>query len=436
MSSSDSKPLKIAVAGLGTVGATVVKLLQVQASLIEARCGRPIVVTAISARDRTKDRGFDASNLVWFDDAAEMASKADADVVVEVIGGSDGIARAVVDNAIAAGRHVVTANKALLAIHGAEIARAADAAGVTIAYEAAVAGGIPIIKALKEGLAANRIDRLHGILNGTCNYILTTMRQTGRDFADVLAEAQALGYAEADPSFDIDGVDAAHKLALLAALAFGRLPDFASVTVEGIRHIAADDISYAEELGYRIKLLGIAERAANGSVAQRVTPVLVPMDTPIAAVEGVYNAVVTHGDFVGSTVLEGRGAGDGPTASAVAADLMDIAAGRSSPMFGVPLDRLETGQTCPISARRGEYYVRLMVQDKPGVFADLAAILRDCDISIGSAIQRARSDSAAVPLVLTMHETSEASMQDALTRITALGSVSEPPRMIRIEKFA
>lgn len=431
-----SKPLKIAVAGLGTVGATTVRLLQKQADLLEARCGLPLVVTAVSARDRSKDRGFDMANIAWFDDAAEMATKADADVVVELIGGSDGIARQVVDNAIAAGRHVVTANKALLAIHGAEIAKAADAVGVTVAYEAAVAGGIPIIKALKEGLAANRIDRLHGILNGTCNYILTTMRQTGRDFADVLAEAQALGYAEADPSFDIDGVDAAHKLALLAALAYGRLPDFAGVTVEGIRNIAADDIAYAEELGYRIKLLGIAERAVDGSVSQRVTPVLVPIDAPIAAVEGVYNAVVTHGDFVGATVLEGRGAGDGPTASAVVADLMDIASGRMSPMFGVPLAKLEPGRAWPMSARRGEYYVRLMVADKPGVFADLAAILRDCDISIGSAIQRARSDSAAVPLVLTTHETTEAAMQDALTRISSLGSVSEPPHMIRIEKFA
>ena len=431
-----TEPLKVAVAGLGTVGATVVRLLSVQADLIAQRCGRPIVVTAVSARDRSKDRGLTLDGIAWFDDAAAMAEQADAHVVVEVIGGSSGIARAVADRSIAAGRHLVTANKALLALHGMDIARAADAAGVTVAYEAAVAGGIPVIKALKEGLAANRIDRVEGILNGTCNYILTTMRETGRDFADVLAEAQRLGYAEADPSFDIDGVDAAHKLALLAALAFGCAPDFPGVTVEGIRHVAADDIAYAEELGYRIKLLGIAERHPDGSIAQRVTPVLVPKSAPIAAVEGVFNAVVTQGDFVGQTVLEGRGAGDGPTASAVVADLMDIARGSVSAMFGVPVASLTAPGTRPMSAHRGEYYVRLMVLDKPGVFADLAAILRDCDISIGSAIQRARSDSAAVPLVLTTHETSEASMQKALATIAALPSVAEPPRMIRIDRGA
>lgn len=303
-------PLKIAVAGLGTVGAGTLKLLGEQAELLALRSGRALQVTAVSARNRNLDRGVDISGFQWFDDAVGMARSADADVVVELIGGSDGAAKAVCEAAFEAGRHVVTANKALLAHHGTDLAAKAEAAGVSLAYEAAVAGGIPVIRALREGLAGNRITRLHGILNGTCNYILTTMRETGRDFADVLAEAQKLGYAEVDPAFDIDGVDAAHKLALLSAVAFGARVDFAGVYTEGISQIAAMDIEYAEELGYRIKLLGISEMNHDG-IHQRVHPAMVPIGAPIAAVEGVFNGVVTEGDFVGTTVLEGRGAGAG-----------------------------------------------------------------------------------------------------------------------------
>ena len=305
-------PLRVAIGGLGTVGAAVADILISRKDLIAARCGRQIELVAVSARDRSCDRGVDLSGVEWFDDAAEMAASADANVILELIGGENGIAKAVCENAIGAGRHVVTANKALLAMHGTPLAQAAEQANVAVGYEAAVAGGIPIIKALREGFAGNGIFSVHGILNGTCNFILTTMRETGRDFDDVLSEAQELGYAEADPTFDVDGVDAAHKLALLAGVAFGTEVNFGAVHVEGIRHISADDILFAEELGYRIKLLGIANRTDLG-VEQRVYPCMVPMDAPLAHVEGVFNAVVAEGDAVGTSVLQGAGAGAGPS---------------------------------------------------------------------------------------------------------------------------
>jgi homoserine dehydrogenase len=425
--------MKIAVAGLGTVGAGTLKLLDEQAELLELRAGRALQVTAVSARNRNLDRGVDISRFQWFDDAVEMARSADADVVVELIGGSDGAAKAVCEAAFKAGRHVVTANKALLAHHGTDLATKAEAAGVSLTYEAAVAGGIPVIRALREGLAGNRITRLHGILNGTCNYILTTMRETGRDFADVLAEAQQLGYAEADPAFDIDGVDAAHKLSLLSAVAFGARVDFAGVYTEGISKIAAMDIEYAEELGYRIKLLGIAEMNHDG-IHQRVHPAMVPAGAPIAAVEGVFNGVVTEGDFVGMTVLEGRGAGAGPTASAVVGDLMDIARGCRAPTFGIPAEALAAIRSLPMDRHTGSYYVRLMVIDKPGVFADIAATPRDAEISFESVLQRSREPGGVVPVVLTTHETSEAAMQAAMAAIEAIEAVREPPHMIRIER--
>ncbi len=320
-------PLKIAIAGLGTVGAGTLKLLQDQAELLAERGGRRIVVSAVSARDRRRDRGVELSAARWYEDAAAMAADPEIDVVVELIGGADGIARQVIDAALDHGKHVVTANKALMAHDGTRLAARAEAQGLALSFEASVAGGIPVIKALREGLAGNRLERVYGILNGTSNYILTTMRETGREFAEVLAEAQKLGYAEADPSFDIDGVDAAHKLAILASVGFGRPVDLAGVYAEGIRHVSRLDINFAEELGYRIKLLGIARLTEDG-LEQRVHPCMVPRATPIAAVEGVYNAVVAEGDFVGRVVLQGRGAGAFPTASAVAADLVDIAAGR------------------------------------------------------------------------------------------------------------
>ncbi len=338
--------MTIAVAGLGTVGAGVIRVLDTRAELLTRRCGRELKVVAVSARDRSKDRGIALGACEWYDDAAEMAGKADAEVVIELIGGSDGIAKSVVDCALDAGRHVVTANKALLAHHGTELARAAEGAGVALAYEAAVAGGIPIVKAIREGLAANSFDRVYGILNGTCNYILSTMRETGRGFDDVLAEAQALGYAEADPAFDVDGVDTAHKLAILASLAFGTEVDFDSIYTEGIRHVSPLDFEFAQELGYRIKLLGIARRTPSG-IEQRVHPCMVPLADPIAHIEDVFNAVVVDGDAVETTMYEGRGAGQGPTASAVVADVVDIARGRWAPAFGVPCAELNAPSPSP-----------------------------------------------------------------------------------------
>jgi homoserine dehydrogenase len=425
-------PLRVGIAGLGTVGAGTVKLLAEQRELLAQRSGRPIMVAAVSARDKQRQRGIDLSNVRWHDDPLSLAKADDVDVVVELIGGSDGVAKALVEAAIANRKQVVTANKALLALHGTALARAAEQAGVILAYEASVAGGIPIVKMLREGLAANRIERIYGILNGTCNYILTTMRKTGREFADVLADAQKLGYAEADPSFDVDGIDAAHKLAILTSVAFGCEVNFAGVHVEGIRHVSAVDIAFAEELGYRIKLLGIARPTEHG-IEQRVHACMVPLGTPIAHVEGVFNAVVTEGDFVGQSVAEGRGAGAGPTASAVVADLMDIARGRGLPTFAVPAAGLKRLPASPTERHRGAYYVRLMVVDRPGVIADVAAALRDEEVSMEAMIQRARAPDEAVPVVLTTHETVEAAMRRALQRIASLNTVVEPPRMIRIE---
>ncbi len=427
-----TRPLNVGVAGLGTVGAGVLTLLRQNAELIAARAGRPIAVTAVAARDRKRDRGISLDGLRWYDDAVALAADPAVDVVVELIGGSNGPAKALVEAALAKGKPVVTANKALLALHGAALAEQAEATNAPLAYEAAVAGGIPAIKALREGLAANRISRVTGILNGTCNYILTCMRDQGREFADVLAEAQKLGYAEADPSFDIDGVDAAHKLAILAALAFGRPVDFSAVHVEGIRHISALDIKLAEELGYRIKLLGIAAQV-EGGVSTRVHPCMVPVSHPIAVVDGVYNAVVAEGDFVGRVVLEGRGAGAGPTASAVVADLIDIARGRVTPVWGAAGAALAKTPSMPMAQNRGAYYLRLMVVDRPGVVSEITGVLRDNAISLESMIQRGRAPGEAVPIVLTTHECQEASMRAALERIGALDSVLEPPALIRIE---
>jgi homoserine dehydrogenase len=427
-----SHPLSVAVAGLGTVGGGVLKLLRDNADIVAARAGRPIAVTAVSARDRTRDRGVPITGLRWYEDPVALAADPAVDVVVELIGGSDGPARALVEAAIAAGKPVVTANKAMLAVHGAALAKAAEARHVPLAFEAAVAGGIPVIKALREGLAANRISRIAGILNGTCNYILTQMRERGREFAEVLADAQKLGYAEADPSFDIDGIDAAHKLAILAALAFGRPVAFDAVHVEGIRRISALDIAFATELGYRIKLLGIARRT-DGGISARVHPCMVPAAAPIARVDGVFNAVVAEGDFVGRVMLEGRGAGAGPTASAVVADLIDLARGRLTPMWGADAAELSNAPSVPMSSHVGPYYLRLMVVDRPGVIADVTAVLRDLGVSLESMLQRGRAPGEAVPVVLVTHETRESAMREALARIEALDAVLESPTLIRIE---
>ncbi len=429
-----TQSLRLGIAGLGTVGVGAVRLLTEHADLLAQRCGRRIEVVAVAARDRDRDRGIDLGAMRWYDDALGLAADSEIDVVVELVGGADGVALKLCQAAIANGKHLVTANKALLAHHGATLAAAAEEAGVALGYEAAVAGGIPIIKALREGLAGNRVRRIYGILNGTCNFILGAMRERGLDFADALAEAQRQGYAEADPSLDIDGVDSAHKLAILASVAFGHAIAFEAVHIEGIRQIGALDIEYALELGYHIKLLGIAGPTERG-IEQRVHPCMVSVDVPIAHVDGVFNAVVVEGDYVDRTMFCGRGAGGGPTASAVIGDLVDIARGQRLPMFGIPVRELDPTPTAAMARHVGAYYIRLMVVDRPGVIADVAAALRDEQVSVEAMIQRGRNPDDVVPVVLTTHETEEAALLRALERMTRLDAVLETPRLIRIERL-
>ncbi|RJF87250.1 homoserine dehydrogenase [Oleomonas cavernae] len=430
-----TEPLRLGIAGLGTVGGGLVRLLDAHGDRLALRTGRRIEIAAVCARDKTKDRGLGHAldGVRWHDDAVALARDAQVDVLVELIGGN-GVAKDAVEAALSLGKPVVTANKALLAHDGLALARAAERAGVALNFEAAVAGGIPVVKALREGFAGNRINALFGILNGTSNYILTSMAATGASFESALAEAQALGYAEADPSFDVDGVDAAHKLSLLASLAFAAPVDFSAVYVEGIRRITALDISFAHELGFRIKILGIA-RATDHGLEVRVHPAMVPEGTALAHVDGVYNGVVIEGDFVDQMVFEGRGAGAGPTASAVMADIVDIALGLKLPLYGVPVDRLGQIAMASIDRRIGACYLRLSVVDRPGVIADIAAILRDEQVSIESLLQRGRAPGEAVPVVIVTHEVEEAAMRRALARMGALATVLEPPTMIRIEEI-
>lgn len=434
MAGNDEKPLKIAIAGLGTVGAGTVKVLETHGTTIAARAGRGIEITAVSARDRNRDRGVDLSNFEWHDDATKMAAESDADIVVELVGGSDGPAKAIAEAALSNGKHLVTANKALLAHHGVALAGMAESAGLQINYEAAVAGGIPIIKSLREGLAANSVTRVSGILNGTANYILTRMYEEGLDFAEVLKDAQELGYAEADPTFDIDGIDAAHKLAILASLAFGVPVDLDAVHIEGIRNINAVDMVFAHELGYRIKLLGIAKRTEHG-IEQRVHPCLIAADAAMANVNQAFNAVEVECDFADTVIHVGPGAGAGPTASAVVADIIDIARGSRMATFGVPAGDLQSQPIVPMSDHVGKYYIRLDVMDRAGVFAGIANALKDNDVSMDSVLQRGHAPGEPVPSVLTLHENKEANMAAALAEIAALDSVLGEPIVIRIENL-
>ncbi len=427
-------PLNLGLAGLGNVGAGVIRLLHDNSDLITRRAGRPLRITAISARDRNRDRGIDLSPYAWVDDAAKLASRPDVDVVVELIGGSDGPALTLARRTLEAGKALVTANKAMLAHHGLELAASAEAAGLALKYEAAVAGGIPIIKAISEGMAANRIARVYGLLNGTCNYILTRMEAERLDFGAVLAEAQAAGFAEADPGFDIDGIDTAHKLSILAALAFGTRIDFATVATEGIRAIELADLDQAAALGFRIKLVGLAEQEA-GSLFQRVHPALVPIDHPLAAVSGALNAVAAEGDFVGRLFLQGRGAGAGPTASAVVADLIDIARGHMGPVFGMPVASLSTLPAASAANRQGRYYLRLTVVDRPGVLAELTAALRDHGVSIESLIQRGQSASGDAMVVMVTHNSREVEVIASLAQMARSAFVTGAPVMMHILDF-
>lgn len=428
-----SDPLRMGVAGLGTVGAGVLQVIERNGALLADRCGRPLQVTAVSARNRNRDRGVSIEGMHWHDNPVDLANDPAVDVVVELIGGEDGPAKALIEAALHAGKPAVTANKALIAHHGNALAALASAQGVALRFEAAVAGGIPIIKALSEGLAANRHIRVYGILNGTCNYILTEMEQTGRSFDDVLAEAQQLGYAEADPTFDVDGIDAAHKLAILTGVAYGVPLDFASVYTEGLRQITPLDIEFAAELGFRIKLMGVTVITEQG-ISQRVHPCLVGLDQPIAHVMGVDNAVVVEGDAVGRTVHEGPGAGAGPTASAVIADVLDIARGSAStPLTAsqrdvafVPMNDHETG-----------YYLRLCVRDEPGVLAEVTKVLSNEGVSVEELLQRPRegTEKDMVDVVMTTHKTVEARLMRAVQQLAKLPFVIEHPEVIRIEEF-
>jgi len=423
---TDSKPLRVALAGLGTVGAGVIKLLDANGALIARRAGRPIEVVAVSARDRAKDRGVDIDRFAWVDDTAALAAQPDADVVVELIGGSDGPALALARATLANGRSLVTANKAMMAHHGLELAEAAEKAGVALKFEAAVAGGVPVIKGMREGAAANEIAHVYGILNGTCNFILTKMEAEGRDFADVLAEAQALGFAEADPTFDIDGIDAAHKLSILASLAFGTRPAFDAVATTGIRHVLAADIQEAATLGYRVRLVGVGEAGAAG-LFQRVHPHLVPLDHPLAHVSGALNAVVAEGNFVGRLFFQGAGAGDGPTASAVVADLIDIARGEFGPPYAMPAASLSAQDAADSGKRRGRAYLRFMVADRVGVLAEIAAAMRDAGVSIESLMQRGVNADGNVLVVIVTHEGPERSVAQALDKLRGSTSLAGEP---------
>ena len=421
-----TEPLRVALAGLGTVGGGVIRLIDANRELIARRAGRPIEVVAVSARDRAKDRGVDISRFTWVDDTAALANHAEADVVVELVGGSDGPALALARATLAAGKGFVTANKAMMAHHGLELAEAAEAKGTALKFEAAVAGGVPVIKSLREGAAANEIGRVYGILNGTCNFILSKMEAEGRGFDEVLAEAQALGYAEADPSFDIDGVDAAHKLSILASLAFGTRPAFDRVEVTGIRHVIAADIAEAAALGFRVRLVGIAEAGAHG-LFQRVHPHLVPLDHPLAHVVGSTNAVVAEGNYVGRLLFQGAGAGDGPTASAVVADLIDIARGEFGPPYAMPAKSLSELPAADPGERRGRAYLRFTVPDKVGVLAEIAAAMRDAGVSIESLIQRGAAEDGSVLVAIVTHEVPERAVAQALEKLRGSQSVAGQP---------
>ena len=429
--------IRIGIAGLGTVGAAVLRILAEHSSQLELRAGQKLVVAGVSARSRTKDRGVDISALQWFDDPIALARSPDIDLFVELIGGEDGPALAAVTAALQSGKSVVTANKALLASHGMALAALAEANNVCIGFEAAVAGGIPAIKVLREALAGNNITRVSGILNGTCNYILSRMENEGLSFADCLREAQKLGYAESDPTFDIGGFDTAHKLALLTTLAFGVGIDRDAIHIEGIESITLSDIRAAEELGFRIKLLGVAERTSRG-IEQRVHPTMVAKSSTLAQVMGVLNAVSIDADNVGRITLSGPGAGGAATASSVVSDLTDLAAGTTQKPLGLPVASLSTAVRMEMQRHEGGYYIRLNVQDRPGAVAAIATRMAERQISMESIVQRHTGPrlaaSGPVPVVLITYATSENLVREALDEVERDGFLDDKPQIFRIER--
>jgi len=432
-------PLRLGIAGLGTVGASVARLLEGSGEAFVSQLGRSVRVAAVSARNKARRRGFAVGSIEWHDDPVVLARSNSIDVFVELIGGAEGAAHASVRAALETGKGVVTANKALLARHGVSLAKLAEERGAQLSFEAAVGGGIPIIKTLREALAGNRLTRIYGVLNGTCNFILTRMEE-GATYGNALKEAQDLGYAEADPSFDVEGLDAAQKLAILTSVAFGTEIDAESVFVEGISSIEPEDLAAAEELGYRIKLLGVAQRTESG-IEQRVHPTMVPRDCDIARISGVTNAVAVDGDFIGSVVLSGPGAGGNATASAVVGDIIDLARGLKVPPLGRPAASLQPYRRARMQAHEGGYYLRIKIEDKPGAFAAIARRMADAGISLDSILQRnrpigtapRRSAEQVMPVTIITHSTTEETMRGALARIEADGGVFGRPQMIRIE---
>lgn len=431
--------LKVGIAGLGTVGASLVKIIQTRANELAVTCGRAIEITAITARDRNRDRGFDMSGMAWFETPEKLAAEADIDVFVELMGGATGAAADSVRIALERGLHVVTANKALLAASGVELATIAEEKGALLNFEAAVAGGIPVIKALRESLTGNTVSRVYGIMNGTCNYILTKMEKEGLSFGDCLKEAQRLGYAEADPAFDIEGNDTAHKLAILTTLAFGTKIAADEIYLEGITNISIDDIHAAADLGYRIKLLGVAQRTESG-IEQRVHPTMVPHDSVIAQVDGVTNAVAIESDILGELLMVGPGAGGNATASAVLGDIADIAKSQPGaqrvPVLGTPAVALAPYQKARMRSHEGGYFIRLTVADRAGVFASVAARMAENNISLESIVQRskpAQADSSKT-IILVTHATTEASIRKAVEGIKQETYLVGEPQVIRIER--
>ena len=441
-----SEPIKLGVAGLGTVGGGLVRLLAANGKRLQLRAGAPLEITAVSARSRQKQRDFELdAGIVWHEDAVELAKSDNIDILVELIGGSDGVAKTAVETALNSGKHVVTANKALLADHGVHLAELAEQNNVAIGFEAAVAGGIPVIKALRESLVGNSITRVYGILNGTCNYILTRMQNEGLDYDEVLLEAKRLGYAETDPTFDVGGFDTAHKLSLLTSLAFGTKVAFSEIHVEGIENISPHDIEAADDLGYRIKLLGVAMRT-EGGIEQRVHPAMVAKNSAIAQVSGVTNGVAIDGDFIGDVLLVGPGAGSFATASAVAADIADVARTGASAPFITPASELSPYERARLREHQGAYYLRLSVYDRPGAMASIATRMAEQSVSLESIVQRrppatlpgtgcSSTPGEPTSVVLITHMTNEQAIRNALRDIEADGKIADKPQVIRIEQL-
>lgn len=423
-------PLRLGIAGLGTVGTGVVKIIRQKANLLAERAGRPVTITAVSARSRDKDRGVNLTDYAWEDDPVALAKRDDVDVFIELMGGSDGPAKAATEAALAAGKDVVTANKAMLAHHGQALALAAEDAGCVLRFEAAVAGGIPVIKALTEGLAGNDITRVMGVMNGTCNYILTRMQSAGLPYDEVFEEANQLGYLEADPTLDVGGIDAGHKLALLSAIAFGVQVDFDAVELEGIQRVTIEDIHQAADMGFRIKLLGVAQLTGRG-LEQRMSPCLVPAGSPLGQLEGGTNMVVLEGDQVEQIVMRGPGAGEGPTASAVLGDVMDIARGIRMPTFGAPAAALAKSKPAK-AATPAPYYLRMTLEDKPGALAKVATVLGNAGVSIDR-MRQYMHESAKAPVLIVTHKTTRDALDDALAAMAELDVMASEPVTLRIE---